>query len=348
MALAKALAFKAISLMIVLFGVLFLTVIILGMTGVSDKILRSILNEQLRGIRQQLATRIKDPNELNKALEQIKQELIKAYGLDKPWYARMHKMVLRILRLDLGYARTIQTFSGSKKISDILKERIPNTILLMTTALLINYGIGLLIGVKLATKSGTLLDRAVSLYSAVSYAIPTWWLGMLMILVFHYYLHLFPAGGMYSVPPPQGTFLRFLDLLKHVTLPIITLIIALSGSWIYTVRAILISIAQEDFVTVARAKGLPENLVLRRYIIRPAAPPLLTNIILGLAGSMGGAILTETVFGWPGMGTLYYQAIMSVDESLILALTYVFTLIYILARFLLEILYVILDPRVRY
>ncbi|MCD6094941.1 MAG: ABC transporter permease, partial [Thermoprotei archaeon] len=137
-------------------------------------------------------------------------------------------------------------------------------------------------------------------------------------------------------------------LLKHVTLPVITLVIALSGSWIYTVRAILISIAQEDFVTVARAKGLPENLVLRRYIIRPAAPPLLTNIILGLAGSMGGAILTETVFGWPGMGTLYYQAIMSVDESLILALTYVFTLIYILARFLLEILYVILDPRVRY
>ncbi|HEW94388.1 MAG TPA: ABC transporter permease, partial [Thermoprotei archaeon] len=92
--------------------------------------------------------------------------------------------------------------------------------------------------------------------------------------------------------------------------------------------------------------GLPENLVLRRYIIRPSLHPILTNLVLGLAGSLTGAILTETVFNWPGMGRLYYEAILNIDEPLILALTYVFTLIYVVARFILEVLYVVVDPRV--
>jgi peptide/nickel transport system permease protein len=110
----------------------------------------------------------------------------------------------------------------------------------------------------------------------------------------------------------------------------------------------VLNTAQQDFVNVARAKGLPESLVMRRYIIRAAAPPILTNIILGLAGSLGGAILTETVFGWPGMGLLYWDSILTVDEGLIIALTFVYTVIYVVARMVLEILYIVLDPRVRY
>ena len=153
---------------------------------------------------------------------------------------------------------------------------------------------------------------------------------------------------MYSAPVPQDPIQRTLDLLWHAALPIITLVIALSGSWIYTMRSIVITTAQEDFVTTARAKGLPERTVLWRHIIRVAAPPILTNLILGLAGYLGGAILTETVFGWPGMGLLYRQSILSVDERLILALTYIYTLTYVASRFVLEVLYIILDPRVRY
>jgi peptide/nickel transport system permease protein len=110
----------------------------------------------------------------------------------------------------------------------------------------------------------------------------------------------------------------------------------------------VLNTSQEDFVLAARAKGLPENLVQRRHILRVAAPPIVTSLILGLAGSLGGAILTETVFNWPGMGRLFYDAILALDESVIVALTFMYTLIYVVARFLLEVLYVFLDPRVRY
>jgi len=346
--LGKTLAIKGISLIFILFFVLFLTVIVIGATGISDRILSGIISDRLRAVRQELSTRIKNPEELNIAVEKVKQTLIVSYGLDKPWYVRMPNMVLRILLLDLGKSRTVISFTGSNKISDIILERMPNTILLMVTVLIINFFLSLFIGVKVATKPGSLLDRFVSIYSAVSYALPTWWLGMLMILGLAFYIRIFPFGGMYSAPPPADPFLRALDLLWHLCLPVITLVIALSGSWIYITRSIVITTAHEDFVTTARAKGLPENLVLWRYIIRVAAPPILTNLILGLASYLGGAILTETVFRWPGMGLLYFQAILSVDEALILALTYVFTLIYVIARFILEVLYVVVDPRVRY
>lgn len=348
MGVARTLAVKGATLLVVLVCVLLLTVVTIGATGLSDKILNAMMNEELRATRQKLATQIKDPAQLEEAMKQIEEALIVAYGLDKPWYVRMPNMLLRIITLDLGNAKSQQTFTGSIKVADIIMERLPNTILLMVTVLVINFILGLVVGVKVATKPGSVLDRVVSLYSSISYAIPTWWLGMIMILVFSFYIRLFPFQGMYSTPPPTDPLGLFLDLLWHAALPIITLVIALSGSWIYITRSIVITTAQEDFVIAARAKGFPERLVLWRYIIRVAAPPILTNLILALPAYLGGAILTETVFGWPGMGLLYYNSIMAVDEALILALTYMYTLIYVVARFVLEVLYVVLDPRVRY
>jgi peptide/nickel transport system permease protein len=120
------------------------------------------------------------------------------------------------------------------------------------------------------------------------------------------------------------------------------------GAWTYVVRTMLLNTAQEFFVTAARARGLPEGTVMRRHILRVAAPPIATSIILGLTASLGGAILTETVFNWPGMGRLYFEAITTADEGVIVALTFIFTLLYVAARFILEILYVVLDPRIRY
>jgi len=345
--LGRTLAFKGLSLLAVLFVVLLLTVGVIGATGVSDKILNAIMGERLRGIRQTLSRTITDPDELNIAMTKIEEGMIVAYGLNKPWYERMPSMLMRILQLDLGNSRTVQTYKGSILISDIILERLPNTILIMVSVLILNFVLGLVIGVKAATSPGSILDRVISLYSSISFAVPTWWLGLLMILTFSFFYRIFPFGGMYSTPPPQGDIPRLLDLLWHATLPIITMTLALSGAWIYTTRSIVVTTAQEDFVNVARAKGLSEQLVMWRYIIRTAAPPLITNLTLSLAAYLGGAILTETVFSWPGMGLLYYNAISSVDEALILALTYVFTLIYVVCRFALEIFYVLLDPRVR-
>lgn len=344
----RVLAVRGATLGGVLLAVLLILVVTLGATGVSDRLLNAVVNDQLRQERQVLAQTIRDPDQLEKVLESKKLQLLQFYGLDRPWYERLPNTIFRVFTLDLGSARTLRTFDGSAKVSDLVFERLPNTILLVTTALAITAVIGLRIGVRLAVKVGSRLDRSVSYLSAASNALPSWWTGIIFILVFSLQLRLLPFGGMFSAPPPSDLFARALDLLWHAILPILTLVVISVGGWTYSVRTMVLNTAQQEFVTTARAKGLPESLVMKRHILRVAAPPIATSLILGLAGSLGGAILTETVFNWPGMGRLFYDAILSLDEGVIVALTFMFTLIYVIARFLLEVLYIILDPRVRY
>jgi peptide/nickel transport system permease protein len=200
----------------------------------------------------------------------------------------------------------------------------------------------------MATRVGSRLDKAVSYFAAISFAVPAWWLGILFIILFSFQLGWLPSGGMYSTPPPQGTLPRLLDLAKHALLPVMTLVAVSVGPAIYVVRTMTVSAAQEDHVALAWAKGLPENQVNRRHILRVAAPPIVTGLVLGLAGTLSGSILVETIFNWQGMGQLYFQAIGAVDEAVIVAVTFLFTLIYVVSRFLLDILYTVLDPRVRY
>ena len=349
MALFRPLAVRALSLVGVLLVVLFLLVISLGATGFSDRMLQAAVGEELRELRPALAETIRDPDQLEEALAARREELEAAYGLDRPWYRRLPATVARMAVLDLGEARTLRSFTGSRRVADIVLERLPNTMVLLTTALVITAVIGLAVGVRMATRPGTAVDRAVSYFSAVSYALPAWWVGILLILLFAFYWGILPSGGMYSAPAPPGGLARFLDLLRHAILPVFTLVLVGAGPYIYVVRTMTLNVAQEDHVTVARAKGLSEGAVTRTHILRVAAPPIVTGLLLGLAASLGGSILVETVFHWQGMGRLYYEAIVGTpDEGVIVALTFVYTLLYVVVRLVLEVLYVFLDPRVRY
>ena len=348
MSLGVTLTGRALSLFGVLIVVLFMIVVALGATGFSDRILGAIVNEEMRGIREGLAQTIRNPDELEQVLNTQREEREKFYGLDKKWHQRLPDMLWRLMVLDLGEARTLRSFDGSPKVITIVLERLPYTIILITTASIITAVAGLAIGVKLATNVGSKIDRIVSYMSAVSYALPAWWTGILLILIFAFQLRLLPAGGLHSTPPPEHTLLRLVDLIYHAILPIMTLVLVSLGAWTYTVRTMVLNTAQEFFITVARAKGLSERKVTLKYILRVAAPPLVTNLVLGLAASLGGSILTETVFNWPGMGRLYYDAILAADEAVIVALTFIFALLYVTARFVLEVLYLILDPRIRY
>jgi peptide/nickel transport system permease protein len=340
---------RALTMLGVLVVVQALVVVSLGATGYSDRMLAATVGEELRGLRTSLAQTIQDPDKLEATLAERKTEIERSYGLDRPWYARLPALVLRVFRLDLGEAHTLRSFTGSNRVADIVKERIPNSMILLTTSLLITAVIGIAVGVRLATRPGTFLDRFISGLSAVSYALPTWWLGIIFILFFAFQLRILPASGMYSAPPPLGAVARFFDLLWHAALPIFTLVVASVGPYIYAVRTMTINVAQADHVAVARAKGLPEGTVVRRHVLRVAAPPIVTSLVLGFTGTLGGSILVETVFNWQGMGRLYYDAIAGTpDEMVIVALTFVYTLIYVIARMVLEVLYVVLDPRVRY
>ncbi len=345
----RPLAVRAVTLFGVLIAVLVLLVISLGATGFSDRLLEAQVNEELRGFRQGLAQTVREPEALEIAVAERKVELEEFYGLDDPWWKRLPPQVLRVLTLDLGEARSLRTAEGSSKISDIVLERLPYTVLLLTTSTIITAVIGLIVGVRMATRVGSRLDRAVAYFAAISFAVPAWWLGILFILVFAFRLDILPAGGMYSNPPPEAGFDRWFDLSKHAILPILTLVPVSVGPYIYSVRTMTVTIAQDDHVQLARAKGLPESKITSRHILRVAAPPIVTGLVLGLAGSLSGSILTETVFNWRGMGRLYYDAVSGTpDEGVIVALTFIFTLIYVIARFILDILYVTLDPRVRY
>ncbi len=349
MSILRPLATRALTLAGVFFAVLLRLIVTLGLTGFSDRMLSAVVGEQLRMERTALAQTIRDPDQLEQVLETRQQELRAFYGLDRPWTARLPQALLRVLTLDLGEARTLRNSKGSNRVADIVLERLPRTVILLTTSLVITAAIGLALGTYLATRPGTLLDRALSGLAAISHALPTWWLGILLILIFAVRWRLFPSGGMYSTPPPTGPLARFLDLLQHALLPVLTLVLVSVGPYVYVVRTITLNVAQEDHVALARAKGLPESRVRSRHILRVAAPPIVTGLILGLASSLGGSILVETVFNWQGMGRLYYEAVLGTpDEAVIVALTFLYTLLYVLARLVLEVLYVFLDPRVRY
>jgi peptide/nickel transport system permease protein len=348
-AVLRPLAIRALTLFGVLVVVLILLVVSLGATGFSDNLLEAQVNEELRGFRIAQSQTIKDPNQLEKAVAEKKAELEQFYQLDKPWWRRLPPQVIRVLKLDLGDARQLRTEQGSSKISDLIRERLPNTVLLLTTSSIVTAVVGLFVGVRMATRVGSRIDRAVAYFAAISFAVPAWWLGILFILIFAFKLDILPAQGMYSNPPPEARLDRLLDLGKHALLPVITLVLVSVGPYIYQVRTMTVTAAQEDHVMLARAKGLPESKITSRHILRVAAPPIVTGLVLGLAGSLSGAILTETIFNWRGMGRLTYEAISGTpDEGVIVALTFVFTLIYVIARFILDILYVLLDPRVRY
>lgn len=345
----KKLVFLAVNLTAVVLAVVVLLQAMMGVTGFSDKMLGSVIDEEMRQMRFSLAQTIRDPDELEKVLGIRKQELIVLHGLDKPWYLRLPETTKRILTFNLGEAKTLRSFDGSSKVSDIIKDRFPNTLVLMLPAFLITFLFCLMVAPKLAAAmAGSKADRIITAASAVSFAAPAWWVGILSILLFGYYFGILPTGGMYSAPPPDSTFLRFLDVLKHAILPTMVLVAVMIGGYLYSIRSITLKTAREDFVKYARAQGLSEKRIVWRHILRPSAPPIITDFVFGLVSVISGAILTETVFQWPGMGLLYKEAILGIpDEGLIIALTFIYTLFYVAARLILEALYVWLDPRIR-
>lgn len=170
---------------------------------------------------------------------------------------------------------------------------------------------------------------------------------MLMILTLSYGLNLFPSGGKVSIPPPTDPITYFFDVLWHMGLPLLTAVFVSFGAWTYITRNIVVGTLQEDFVMAARAKGLPERKVIYGHVLRSASPPIVTMSILSLLGSLGGAIITESVFTWPGMGRLYWIALETGDVRVLLGLTFITTFLYLVATVAIDFIYGFLDPRVK-
>lgn len=268
-------------------------------------------------------------------------------GLDEPWHSpsRIGLAMYKILLLDFGHATFLISDSGSSAVGDIISEKLPRTILLFTTATVIISVIGIFLGALSSSRVGSVLDRITSSFAVISSSFPVWWVGILLIALLAFTWQIFPARATPSVPIDDPGYIP--ALLYHMTLPLITIVLIGFGAWAYLVRNFMVGIMQDDFIFAKRAMGIPRKRIVYRHALKNAAPPIVTILALSLSGSLGGAIITEAVFDWPGMGRLYFEAISVLDLPVIIGATYVLTAFFLVSIFVADMLYGYFDPRVR-
>lgn len=275
---------------------------------------------------------------------EIRVELIKKFGLDKPIFPDQYIQFLVnfFTKLDLGFSFTYQ-----EPVMKVILERLVWSVVLMGGALLVSIPAGVSIGLLLAWKRGS-HDYIATLVLLFLRSFPTFWFGMILILVLSYHYKLFPSGGA-TTPGAiySNIFDMFRDVLYHITLPIITLSTVYIPRYALITRANALNVVNEDFVLVGVAKGLSSRQILLSYILRNTLLPVMTVASIDIGFIVGGAIVTETVFSYPGMGTLIYTAVFNRDYPLLLG---VFTIVSALTLALItvvEYLYTFIDPRVR-
>ena len=348
MGLKKYLATRGITMFGVLMVTLLLTIILVGSN--MDIILKQGITFQVRAEITEdpkISDSFSDPAEFEAFVQDQIEQRVKALGLDTPWYSpqRIGLTMYKILILDFGHATFLTSDAGSSDVKDILLEKLPRTILLFTTATIIISIIGIFLGALAGSKVGSAVDRITSTFAVVSSSFPVWWIGMLMIFLFSFVYHIFPARATPSIPPTDPGYIA--ALLYHMALPVITIVMIGFGAWAYLVRNFMIGIMQEDFISAKRAMGISQKKIIYGHAIKNAAPPIITILALSLSGSLGGAIITEAVFDWPGMGRLYFEAITVMDLPVIIGATYVLTLFFLISILVADLLYGYFDPRVK-
>lgn len=268
--------------------------------------------------------------------------LRKYYGLDDPVYIRYFKWARTVLKGDLGYSRTY-----GQPVSHLIRQRLGNTLQLLTGAFLIAFSVGVAIGVYSALHQYSFLDYVATLFSFAGLAMPVFWQGILFILLFAVWLPWFPAGGMITPGVASGAPM-VLDRLHHLVLPTVVLATVGMASWVRYSRSSMLEVIRQDYVRTARAKGLADQIVTRKHAVRNALIPIITLVALAIPGILDGAVVTETVFSWPGMGLLLFQAVLGHDHAVAMAVLLFLAVATILANLMADVTYALVDPRIRY
>jgi len=338
---------KALTIFGTVIVALFLSIMIANMGGYVDDIRRGIIQENV----QQLF--INDPalRRLNSEEKMVRMdEMILAeehrQGLDQPFMLRAVRYMWDAITLDLGRATNMNSDSGSRLVTQILLERLPATLLLWTSSNIILFFLSIGAALFLSRRYGSFLDKMVVTLSPTSSA-PAWFYGIFLILLFAAILKILPFGGMVDAPPPKEPLAYALNLLKHMALPVLAFACSAGIASIYGWRTFFLIFSSEDYVEMAKAKGLSSRSIERRYIMRPTLPAIITNFSLLLVFSWSGATVFETVFNWPGLGLVFYRAILLVETSVIVGETVIYAYLLGITVFLLEFVYAIVDPRVK-
>jgi len=263
------------------------------------------------------------------------------YGLDQPLPVQLWRYVEKVARGDLG-----TSYVRRQPVTAIILERLPNTLLLDAFALLVAAAGGIWLGSMAARRPGSAGDSAVTVLAMLFYAVPQFWLGMMMVLVFAVWFPLLPPFGIETMGADYTGLARVGDVVQHMILPGMTLALYFLASYARLTRTAMIDVADQDFVKTARAKGLTERQVARRHILRNALIPLVTYAGLQASILVGGSVLVENVFSWPGVGTLAFQAVQGRDNPLLLGIFIVTAVLVSLFNLITDIAYSIVDPRV--
>jgi peptide/nickel transport system permease protein len=285
-------------------------------------------------------TRYFDPEMPPETVEMMRRQL----GLDRPAAEQYAIWIGAFARGDFGVS-----LRYARPVRDLLAEAIPNTLRLTVAALVVYVVLGAALGVTSAARRGTLYDRAGTLAALLVYSIPTFWLGLMMIMLFALKLGILPSSHMESIDAASLTGIaRLGDRLAHLVLPAFVLGVASAASMARYMRGSMIDVLRMDYIRTARAKGLSERRVLLKHALRNAAIPIVTIIGLSLPFLLGGAVVTERIFSWPGMGSLMVESIYTRDYPVVLAVNFVVAVMVILGNLLADVGYALLDPRIAY
>ncbi|MDR5682966.1 MAG: ABC transporter permease [Armatimonadota bacterium] len=325
----------------------YLTILVANMGGYVDQIKRSEIREQV-GIAVGLNPEYQQlpPDVRQRMIEEMIRVEEQRLGLDRPFLLRSVYFLRDALLLRLGFAERTTSDTGSRLVRNIILDRLPPTLLLFATTQILLFLMAVGFALSLSRRYGSAADRAVVGLAPTS-AAPAWFYGIFLILIFAAWLRVLPFGGMVDAPPPENRIAYALSVLRHMLLPAMAMVLSSVFLAIYSWRTFFLIFSSEDYVEVAKAKGLPGRLVERRYILRPTLPTIITNFALGLIGAWTGAIVLETVFNWPGLGRALYQAIGTFDTPVIVGATILYAYLLAITVFVLDIVYAIVDPRVK-
>jgi len=273
--------------------------------------------------------------------EKLTQALRSFYGLDAPVAVQLGRYLWRLVQLDLGYSAIY-----GKPVASVILERLPATLLLMGSALSLAFFAGIALGILAARRVNRWPDTLISTLGLVFYATPSFWFGLMGIVVFAIKLAWLPPGGFETVGAGYTGLARVLDIARYLILPTLTLALIFLAIYLRIMRASMLEVLTLDFVRTARAKGVPEQAVIVRHVLRNALLPVVTLIGLQAGTMLGGSVVVESVFALPGLGRLAYESVVQRDLNTLLGIVFVSALLVIAVNFIVDLLYARLDPRI--
>lgn len=272
---------------------------------------------------------------------QFMAQLRAQFGLDRPLHEQLWIYVKGILTLDLGFSHRQQL-----PVATLILERLPATLLLTGAAFVLAITAGVALGVAAARRVGRPADSVITVIALTFYATPIFWVGLLLVLIFSVWLEWLPSFGMYTVGADLTGLAYALDVSRHLILPAITLGLFFLAIYARLARASMLEVADQDFVRTAHAKGVPEGRIIRAHVLRNALLPVITFAGIQAGQLVGGSILVETVFAWPGIGRLAFDALLQRDYAVLLGVFFCTAVMVVLFNLITDLLYAVIDPRV--